>query len=112
MRITLEIQLQLVEAMKRKPLSYSQLAQLSGLRKSSVERWVRNVRAKAAELQKQGKPAPRPYVADYTEDARQRQFVPQYRWGDYDDQPRPGPRYDAAERMRRMRARRANPDLF
>lgn len=92
-RINVKTAMLMAEAMKRRPLTYDTLAQISGLSKVSVQRWMKAERKNV-------------HVADYQDDIRGRRFVPMFRWGPGNDAPRPGPRRTPAERMADVRARR------
>ncbi len=98
-RRTFQQCLLMVDAMKRKPHTFAQLSDLSGLSLVSVQRWFKTIRQNC-------------YVGAYVADARGRLFVPAWRWGEGKDAPRPGQQYTGAERMRNLRLRRANPDLY
>lgn len=81
------------ENMLKQPMSFDQMAELAGLSKQSVQRWVRAIRA--AKLM---------YIAAYGPDVNGRLFVPLFAWGKGDDVERPGQVRTAAERMRAKRS--------
>ena len=90
----------MVDALKAGGATQQQLADLTGLSKITVHRWLG-----------EGVPV---HIVDYTEDARGRRFVPVYRYGKGKDAPRPGPALTAAQRVALSRARKKKraDDLF
>lgn len=87
-------------AMVKRPRTYSELSEISGLTRSTIAKWFAVEQANV-------------HVAGWAEDIRGRVFVP--RWGWWADEkrppvdvPRPTPK-TSAERMRRWRRWRAEP---
>lgn len=91
-RMTPLVAVVLQTKMQQMPRSYDELANISGLPKSSVARWIRTMRA-----------AGFAHIACYGNDSVGRPFVPLWGWGNKPDMQRPGPRRTAAERMRELR---------
>ena len=100
-RNTEEDQEKMLAALKGAGATQQQLADLTGLSKITVHRWL----GEGVSV----------HVVDYTEDARGRRFVPVYRYGKGKDAPRPGPALTAAQRVALSRARKKKKradDLF
>jgi hypothetical protein len=102
-RVTLARALQMANAMADHPCTVAQLADLSGLSKPAIARWLKASREQV-------------HIAGYTADTRGRMFAPQWAWGAKPDVARPGSTKTAAQRMRDFRARMrkvaAGDDLF
>lgn len=88
---------QMRTALVEKPRTYDELAEISGLSKIAVARWVHQHRTESVGLI---------HISGYAKDVRGRLFVPQFSWGAGSDAQRPGYQRTAADRMRDMRARR------
>lgn len=89
----------MISALTQQPMTYDALAQVSGLSKEAVTRWVKNVR---------GGPdgGTGPYISDWLAAKDGTLRVRAYRWGVQEDAPRPGARRSNAERMKLLRAKR------
>jgi hypothetical protein len=96
--INTEAILRMQSAMKLTPRSYDDLALVSGLSKTSVTRWIKQLRAMNPK---------HAYIATWGEDSRGRPVIPLWAWGNKPDAERPGasPEKQAA-RMRAMRLRK------
>lgn len=85
----------MIAALDKKPMTYDALAQLTGLSKEAVTRWVKNARSADDSLV---------YISDWLPAKDGTLRVRAYRWGLQEDAPRPGPKQTNAERMRLLRA--------
>lgn len=84
----------MLDALKRRPRTRSELCAIGKLSTRTVSTWLSNDLA--------GKV----HVSGYAEDARGRAFVEVFSFGPGENVPRPGQRRTPAERMRALRARR------
>ena len=82
-------------AMAVTPRSYDELAQISGLNKPAVARFIKTMKAEGAV-----------HRAAWGADKNGRAFLPLFRWGEGSDVERPGPSISPAERMARLRLQR------
>lgn len=94
-KLTAEHAARLVKVLMTTPMSADQITEMTGLKKATVQRWLRIQRESGAMR-----------VAGYLPDARGRLFTPQFAWGLGVDAPRPGKLRSAADRMRDLRQRR------
>lgn len=94
-RMTAALSAAIQEALVEVPMTYERIAQVYGLSKTSVARWVKSMRD----------PVKRIYIADWAPDVNGRVFVPMWAWGRRTDAERPGPKRTDAERMRAHRAK-------
>ena len=75
--------------------TYDQLAEICDLRKTTVARWIRTMRASNLV-----------HVSAWSEDSRGRMFIPCFAWGPGTDAARPGTRITSAQRMAETRAKK------
>lgn len=75
--------------------TYDQLAEICDLRKTTVARWIRTMRASNLV-----------HVSAWSEDSRGRMFIPCFAWGPGADAARPGTRLTSAQRMAETRAKK------
>ena len=80
------------ELLIAQPMTYDEMAAAVNLGKSSVQRWVRDMRA-----------VPKIRIVGYSKDKRGRAFIPQFQWQAGPDAERPGQAKTSAERMRDVR---------
>lgn len=93
--VTPEKAKQMLDAMRDAPRSLPYLAKITGITDRVVSRWLSAM--KTASVVR---------VAAYAEDSRGRMFTRLWGPGPGEDAPRGGPRWNAAQRMARVRQRR------